>query len=138
MLINIFLPEYNWIFKYYLLSILLFNLSIIYNFIFRIPTKINSINFLNDNVEDKYIFMFKKIIKIAKNPIIFEYQLKQIKTANINDNKYNQYKKYLKKVKNKQNNLYKQYKILKKIFYKKNVSHTEFDEILIKLLCVNF
>lgn len=140
--VNFFLTH-NWIFKYYLTILLMFNIFMFCNFVFLIPKGKNTkceIT-LNDNNETitKYDFMFKKLVKISKNPIIFEYQLEQINKFLPNTNKYIKYQKHIQDINNldnKNNSVYKHYKKIKQTLIKNNLSNV--DEIIIKLLCVNF
>jgi hypothetical protein len=122
-----------------------------YNFVFgKFNTNIKNIDHdinLNhdDNIDLKYHSMFKKLVKISKNPIIFEYQLEQIEKLKHNLNKYNQYNQYKKDFKdicdiNNKKFIYsrKYYQYLKKILIKKKYNHKNINNILIKLLCINF
>lgn len=140
--VNFFLT-YNWIFRYYLSFLLIFNVSMFYNFVFLIPKSKNK-NYeisSNDNSEiiTKYDLMFKKLVKISKNPIIFEYQLEQINKFLPNPNNYIKYQKYIQDINdldNKNNSVYKNYKKIKQTLIKNKLLNV--DEIIIKLLCVNF
>ena len=139
----IFFLTYNWIFKYYLSFLLIFNIFLFYNFIFLIPKSKNKnyeISFNNNNETiTKYDFLFKKLVKISKNPIIFEYQLEQINKFLPDTNNYIKYHKYIQDINNKKNKKYSAYKYYKKIkqtLIKNKLSNV--DEIIIKLLCVNF
>lgn len=139
----IFFLTHNWIFKYYLWFLLIFNIFMFYNFVFLIPKTKNTdceIVFDDDGKTiEKYDFMFKKLVKISKNPIIFEYQLKQIDKFLPNTNKYIKYQKYVQhinKLDNSNNSVCKYYKNIKQTLIKNKLSNV--DEIIIKLLCVNF
>ena len=147
-----FLFVNNWIFKCYLCLLLLFNILMFYIFAFEniytnkktiqnnIYGKDNSTDIdANTDIVIRYIFMFKKIIKIAKNPIIFEYQLKQIEKIDKNSNKYNQYRKDLEKIKNNKKSLKIQqyYQNIKKILLSSN-NKNKVDETIIKFFCINF
>lgn len=132
----IFFLNYNWVFKYYMVLLLVFNLSIFYNFVYFLNNENKTTN--NENkpiINLKY--MFKKIIKITKNPIIFEYQLKQINKITINSNKYVKYENIIQNVKNMdEKTINKYYKKIKQILSERKL--TNINEIIIKLLCVNF
>ena len=147
-----FILEYNLILKYYLCILLFFNTLILLNFILRISnTKIlinnncndlNSLNNSDNNIDLKYCLMFKKLIKITKNPIIFEYQLEHIKNPNKDLYKYNKYKKVISNISDISNKKFTQtkkyYKNLKKILLKKKYNKKNINNILIKLICINF
>lgn len=118
-----------------------------YNFVFLIPKAKNTNCEIvfddNSNGNGKTIskcdFMFKKLVKISKNPIIFEYQLEQINKFLPDTNKYIKYQKYIQYINNfdnKNNSVYKYYKKIKQTLIKNKLS--DVDEIIIKLLCVNF
>jgi hypothetical protein len=137
---------YNWIFKYYLMMLLIFNIMMFYNFAFLIhETKRSNPQTVFEN-ESKTIFeynvMFKKLVKISKNPIIFEYQLEQINKFFPDTNKYIKHKKYIQNINNynnsnnSNNSVYKYYNKIKQTLIKNKLSNV--DEIIIKLLCVNF
>ncbi len=137
----IFFFNHNWIFNCYLFIILLFNIFMFYNFAYIIPNanrKKTNIYYNND-ISFKYNLMFKKLIKISKNPIIFEYQLEQINKINPISNKIIQYKNYIQNIynlKNKKNSTYKNYKKIKKTLLEKKLKNI--DDIIIKLLYINF
>lgn len=135
--------NYNWIFKYYLMMLLMFNIMMFYIFAFLIPETKRSnpqIVFGDDSKTIfEYNFMFKKLIKISKNPIIFEYQLEQINKFLPDTNKYLKHKKYIQNINNSNNSnnsVYKYYNKIKQTLIKNKLSNV--DEIIIKLLCVNF
>lgn len=130
----IFFLTHNLIFKYYLSLLLIFNIFMFYNFVYIIP-KTNKTNITNNEC----IFMFKKLIKISKNPIIFEYQLEQINKIIPDTTKYIKYQKYIQNMNNldNSNNLtYKYYSKIKQTLIKNKLLNV--DEIIIKLLCINF
>ena len=129
-LINFFLNN-NLIFKYYFILLLLFNIFIFCNLVFRVSNFNNNIN-----IDVKYNLIFKKLIKISKNPIIFDYQLKQMDKIDYKSNKYIQCKKYINNINNKKISIYENYKKIIKILAKKKLSNI--NDILIKLLYINF
>ena len=154
MIIINYLFRYNWIFRYYLLIIFFFNLVLFYIFaierFFRNKTEHKKDLFL-DNIDSdiKYCFSLEKIIKIIKNPIIFDYQILQIHSIDTNSDKYIQYYEYLLYIQNnKQTKSYVYYKKAKKLlsnYYAKTKTKTktktntnEKNIILAKLLCINF
>lgn len=111
--------------------ILIFNVFVFLNFAFIVP---NANNNMNKNMN--YNLMFKKLIKISNNPIIFEYQLEQInKINNIRNIQYKNDIQYICNFSNKKKT-YKNYKKIKKILLEKNL--TDIDETIIKLLHINF
>ena len=134
---------YNWIFKYYLMMILIFNIMMFYNFAFLIPKTKRSNPQIVFEDDRKTIFeynvMFKKLVKISKNPIIFEHQLEQINKFFPDTNKYLKHKKYIQNINgsnNSNNSVYKYYNKIKQTLIKNKLSNV--DKIIIKLLCVNF
>jgi hypothetical protein len=136
-----FFYNHNWIFKCYLITILLFNIFMFYYFVYIIPNpnKKNSNIYTKNDINFKYNLMFKKLIKISKNPIIFEYQLEQINIINPISNKIIQYKNDIQNIynlKNKKNSTYKNYKKIKKTLLEKKLINI--DDIIIKLLYINF
>ena len=136
-----FFYNHNWIFKCYLITILLFNIFMFYYFVYIIPNpnKKNSNIYTKNDINFKYNLMFKKLIKISKNPIIFEYQLEQINIINPISNKIIQYKNDIQNIynlKNKKNSTYKNYKKIKKTLLEKKLKNI--DDIIIKLLYINF
>ena len=137
-----YILKYNLIFRFYLIIIFFFNILIFYYFgikIFFPKEKIN-IDLLHDKVDYdlKYSSMLKKIINIIKNPIIFEYQLKQSEKININSDKFINYYKYLNNIEN--DKLIKSLKYYKKIniLMKSQFNNKEKINIITKLLCINF
>lgn len=137
-------------FKYYLSVIFFLNIYIFYIFIInkiikfkKNITDVNNIDNIDDIIsyDNKYCQMFKKIIKILNNPIIFEYQLTQSDKIDINTNKYIKYYKELNKI-NKYNEKYiKSHKYLdkiKKILSRKNKYNITNIDIITKLLYINF
>lgn len=137
-----FFLTYNWIFKCYLLILLIFNIFMFYNFFYKMM-KTNGFNGFNRSNGKKtdYIFMFKKLLKISKNPIIFEYQLEQINKFMPDKNKYVRYQKHIQYINNlddKNNSVCKYYKKIKNILEKKNLVNSHADVIIIKLMCINF
>lgn len=130
----IFFLTHNWIFKCYLSFLLIFNIFMFYNFVYIIPET----NITNNEC----IFMFKKLIKISKNPIIFEYQLEQINKIIPDTTKYIKYQKYIQNMNNldnsnnSNNSTYKYYSKIKQTLIKNKLLNV--DEIIIKLLCINF
>lgn len=140
--INFFLT-YNWIFKCYLLLLLIFNIFMFYNFVFVSSNTIeNTTIYTNNDINDidtKYNMIFKKLIKISKNPIIFEYQLEQINKILQNTNKYIKCQRDIYNINNTENkniSVYKNYKKIKKILLKRKILNV--NEIMIKLICINF
>jgi hypothetical protein len=140
--INFFLT-YNWIFKCYLLLLLIFNIFMFYNFIFVSSNTIeNTKIYINNDIIDihtKYNMIFKKLIKISKNPIIFEYQLEQINKILQNTDKYIKCQRDIYNInysENKNISVYKNYKKIKKILLKRKILNV--NEIIIKLICINF
>lgn len=134
-----FLFVYNWIFKMYLILILLFNIYIFIKFALPMLNKneLNKIAYNNDKNNDEYLLMFKKLIKITNNPIIFEYQLEQSKKIDKVCDKYIKYKKLINDITDNNincNDLKKYYIKMQKILTKYNKN----DDTLIKLLCINF
>jgi len=134
---------YNWIFKYYLMMILIFNIMMFYNFAFLIPKTKRSNPQIVFEDDRKTIFeynvMFKKLVKISKNPIIFEHQLEQINKFFPDTKKYLKHKKYIQNINNSNNSnnsVYKYYNKIKQTLIKNKLSNV--DKIIIKLLCVNF
>jgi hypothetical protein len=112
-----------------------------YYFVYIIPNpnKKNSNIYTKNDINFKYNLMFKKLIKISKNPIIFEYQLEQINIINPISNKIIQYKNDIQNIynlKNKKNSTYKNYKKIKKTLLEKKLINI--DDIIIKLLYINF
>lgn len=142
MLINIFLPKYNWIFQCYMCVILLFNLGIFYFYVGEINKKINiSNNNKSKEIGTNYKYMFKKIIKISKNPIIFSHQLKQINKISTNNTKYEQNIIFLKNFFQSDSTFkyYKKIKKIKKILRKNNFdSEHDFMDVIARLMCINF
>lgn len=138
--INFFLT-YNWIFKWYLLLLLIFNIFMFYNFVFIGSNTITNTKIYNDiiNIDTKYNMIFKKLIKISKNPIIFEYQLEQINKILQNTDKYVKCQRDICNITNskkKNISVYKNYKKIKKILLKRKMLNV--NEIIIKLICINF
>lgn len=145
MLIINYLLKYNWIFKYYLCLIFFLNIFIFYFFFIRDFFKSNKVNELDGSVNDdilnlKYSIIFKKIIKIINNPIIFEYQLKQLKKINVKSDKYIQYQLDLNKITkfdlNIKSKIY--YTKIKDLLSTNTNNNNNIDDILIKLMCINF
>lgn len=157
MIIFNYLLKYNWIFRYYLLILFFFNLILFYIFAIKrffnneqvdntkqidtkqIDTKQIDTKQIDTDLDLKYCLMFKKIINIINNPIIFDYQLEQSQKINIISDKYIQYHKYLLEIHNyKFTKSYIYYKKAKKklsIYYKSDI---EKNNILTKLFCINF
>lgn len=140
-IINFFLIN-NFFFKFYLCMILLLNTFVFYKFIFEIFYN-NKMNNKNNNIENldekKYCLMYKKLVKISKNPIIFEYQLEQIKKISINSIKFIEYKDYIKTINvNKNLLLLKYHKQIDKILIDKKYEKKNINDIIIKLFCINF
>ncbi len=147
-----FLFIYNWIFKIYLILIFSVNIYICIKFTLPILNKNNLIkiayNLDNSNDidynYDEYLQIFKKLIKITNNPIIFEYQLEQSKKIDKRCDKYIKHKKFITNIKNIINhtiNDYEDYDDLKNDFIRiqKILSiYNKNDDMLIKLLCINF
>jgi len=110
-----------------------------YNFIF---VNFNTIKKTNSDIVDidtKYNTIFKKLIKISKNPIIFEYQLEQINKILPNTDKYIKYQRYIcniNKSKKKNISVYKNYIKITKILLKIKILNV--NEIIIKLIWINF
>lgn len=134
-----FLFVYNWIFKMYLILILLFNIYIFIKFALPMLNKneLNKIAYNNDKNNDEYLLMFKKLIKITNNPIIFEYQLEQSKKIDKVCDKYIKYKKLINDITDNNincNDLKKYYIKILKILSRCGKN----DDMLIKLLCINF
>lgn len=146
-IINFFL-KYNFIFKYYLCFILFFNLMMFYNFTFKILKKNKINNKLNLTNNINLSSMFKKLTKISNNPIIFEYQLEQINKIDSNSKKFIQYKNnFINIYEEKKNDnikkeknflIYKYYKKIKNKLINKKYNMKDIDDIIIKLLCINF
>lgn len=137
-IINFFL-KYNFIFKYYLCIILFFNLMMFYNFTFKILKKNKINNKLNLTNNINLSSMFKKLTKISNNPIIFEYQLEQINKIDYNSKKFIQYKNNFINIYEEKNFLiYKYYKKIKNKLINKKYNMKDIDDIIIKLLCINF
>ena len=137
-IINFFL-KYNYIFKYYLCIILFFNLMMFYNFTFKILKKNKINNKLNLTNNINLSSMFKKLTKISNNPIIFEYQLEQINKIDYNSKKFIQYKNNFINIYEEKNFLiYKYYKKIKNKLINKKYNMKDIDDIIIKLLCINF
>ena len=146
------LIKYNYIFKYYLLLILIFNIFMSYTFVtyfFYNKSKFNNLKDTNDNNFDSdnnleliYYYRLKQIIKLFDNPIKFDYQINQINQNKIykNNSKYVQYKnefnKILKiKTNTKINILYK--KIILKIKKNDTKNKCGCKKILLCLFCIN-
>lgn len=125
-----FAIKYNIIFKYYLYVILLLNFFIFYYIIYKLLIK--KIN-IKTNSEVKYDYL-RKLLKTLKNPIILEYQLEQTQKINEKTQKYLYFKKLLSiKLKNDIH-----YKFIKKKLFEYNVKNAKIDDIIIKLLYINF
>lgn len=146
--INFFLTH-NWIFKCYLLLLLIFNVFMFYNFLFVSSNIIKNKKIYANNdiidiidiidIDTKYNTIFKKLIKISKNPIIFEYQLEQINKILSNTDKYIKCQMDIYNINNlekKNISVYKNYQKIKKILLRRKLSNI--DEIIIKLICINF
>lgn len=131
MIIVNFLLKYNWIFRYYLLIIFFINLIVFYFFVNK---QINKKDLMSNNFD----LNLKKIIKIINNPIIFDYQINQSQKIDITSDKYIKYSKYLYDIQN--NKLTKSYLYYKKANKKLSYyySDSKKNDILIKLLCINF
>lgn len=138
-----FLFVHNWIFKIYLTLIFFLNIYICVKFALPILNKNNLTNIMHneDNNYSEYLMMFKKLIKITNNPIIFEYQLEQSKKIDEECEKYIKYKKVISNMTNDTINNYNNYNNLKKYYMKiqKILSrYNKNDDTLIKLLYINF
>jgi len=124
--------------------LVLFNLIIFYFFgytFFFKTRKINNNNLPLDTIDYnlKYSIFFKKILKIINNPIIFEYQLKQLEKINSNSNKFIEHTKFLNDIKNNKNLKTKKYykKIINSLHQITSDENKKIN-ILTKLLCINF
>lgn len=135
------LLKYNFIFRYYLVVIFFLNLTILYK-IFKSKLIKNIQLNKSHNINKKYCSIFKKISKIINNPIIFEYQMVQLKKINNNSEKYIKYSSELNKINllNKNTKLYKYFVKIKKLLSKKYINNNddEIIDILTKLIYVNF
>jgi hypothetical protein len=148
--------EYNNIFFYYLIFIMIINILTIYTFtLYRFYYKEKNIflNYLgeylnnklpnqsdkyNSNENEIYILLYyklKKIYKILLNPIKFRYQVNQFYDIKKNKN-YKKYKENLKNIKNNTKILFLYNKILKII--KNKYSNKNPNKLLLQLLCINF
>jgi hypothetical protein len=140
MIIFDYILKYNLIFRFYFIIIFIFNILIFYYFGIKIFFPKENINLLQDKIDNdlKYSLMLKKIIDIIKNPIIFEYQLKQSEKININSDKFINYYKYLNNIENdKLINSLKYYKKIN-ILMTQKFKNKEKINIITKLLCINF
>lgn len=136
MFFNLFLLKFNNIFYYYLCLIFIFNLIIFYNFSSFFFTKKKNLS-NNKNIELNLSLILKKIYKIVKNRIIFNYQIEQIKKINYNDEQLKKNILYLNDI-NKNSLSYKYYKKLIEILKLKNIKDKESQNIIIsKLIYIN-
>ena len=147
--------EYNNIFFYYLIFIMIINILTIYSFIlyrfyykekniflnylgeylnYKLPNQLDNSN-SNEKKNILLYYKLKKIYKILLNPIKFRYQVNQCYDIKKNKN-YKKYKKNLKNIKNNTKTLFLYNKILKII--KNNYSNKNPNKLLLQLLCINF
>lgn len=140
--------EYNCIFRYYLLFLLIFNIFTTYTFfIYRFYNneKKNLLNYQDDYFEDNknthithiFYYKLKKINRIISNPVKFNYQINQLVRIK-NNQKYNEYKNNILNIKSNMS-IYKIYtKIIKRLKKKYKMSNNKIDKIILHLLCINF
>lgn len=141
MIIIDYLIKYHFIFRIYMFILMLFNLMIFYFFCLK---KIYKNDSVLDNIDYdlKYFILFKKILNIINNPIIFEYQLKHSHKIDSNSDKFIEYYKFLNYVQNKNfTKITKSKKYYRKIIKLLQPHYSNKNEkiiILTKLLCINF
>jgi hypothetical protein len=137
--------KYNLIFKIYLVFIFFFNLLIFYFFgikkYFINQEKNKDINSITENFDLEYSLIFKKILKILNNPIIFEYQIKQSNKIDTTSHKFIESYKCVYHIVNNLTKFYKSKKYYIKINKLLSYDYPNDHEkiiILTKLICINF